>query len=223
MGIFSEPGQKLAQKAMDDPGSVRSQIPKMKELVEQGGAGRVNGTLALGMVAIEYPEDVEDMRPRLISLLQDDDWQVRTNAAIAIYGLALEYPESMTLAINPLTDQLNSQQKDLRMAAVRALGAIGDEQAITSLKEHIESESDNEIKGEIYDAIDNSGSGQAEMGRIKSQTQTINPQQQNTPGASSEDNSGLITNCPSCGHSLNNLPGIPRNCPGCGLEIRSIL
>ena len=68
---------------------------------------------------------------RLIKALKDEDVAVRTNAADAL-------GEMGELAVEPLVDALNDISGDVRGAAARSLGKIGDSMAVSRLVQDLD-------------------------------------------------------------------------------------
>jgi len=70
-------------------------------------------------------QEEEDILPQVLQLMEDEDSQVRANAAFACAQLAADFPQDVEQAIPKLTNLLDDKDKDVIQNACSALGESG--------------------------------------------------------------------------------------------------
>ena len=70
-------------------------------------------------------QEEEDILPQVLQLMDDEDSQVRANAAFACAQLAADFPQDVEQASPKLTNLLDDRDKDVIQNACSALGESG--------------------------------------------------------------------------------------------------
>lgn len=107
---------------------------------------RANAAGLLADLADEYPTEVRRVVPRAIELLDDDDEKARYNATSILAHIAKAHPEDVEAAIDPLTEVLDDDFSWTRSNACWALGYLEAEQALKSLEELKQHDSEKEVR-----------------------------------------------------------------------------
>ncbi len=109
--------------------------PEARRAIEQAIRDRDAPVRMRALTALGRHEPLPSL-PVVLGALDDDSREVRLAAALVVEGVARQHadaPEETRLATLPLLERLEDADRSIRLAALRALGALRDPRAIPAL------------------------------------------------------------------------------------------
>ncbi|WP_225333516.1 HEAT repeat domain-containing protein [Halomicrobium urmianum] len=132
--------------AVDD----RATRQTIREHEEQERSRRLSARRTLSNVVVavtqETPDEAVDAVGDLVTLLDDRDPEVAGCAVDALGELAEPHPEAVAPVSEALLDCLDHDRSSVRARAIRALGRLGDDDAVPTLRAMAEEDDDENVR-----------------------------------------------------------------------------